>query len=64
MRIDQAKAAVGAALGIFTGVVFESIERVKDETEFWTGTVRVPGGRRYDFTVDCDSGATGVEPSV
>lgn len=63
MRIDQAKAAVRAALGIFTGVVFESIERVKDETEFWTGTVRAEG-KRYDFTVDCDSGATGVELAV
>lgn len=64
MRIDQAKAAVRAALGVLVGVVFESIERVKDETEFWTGTVRIPDGRRYDFTVDCDSGAAGVELAV
>ena len=64
MRIDQAKATVRAALGAFTGVVFESIERVMDETEFWTGTARIPDGRRYDFTVDCDSGTVGMELAV
>jgi hypothetical protein len=61
MRIEQAKSAVRAELGVFSGVSFEDMEWIKDETEFWTGTATIPDGRRYAFTVDCDSGATGVE---